>query len=300
VRSAVLRALIYFDIFNYPLTASEITQFASLKITSLTQVEEALQELAEALLIFQFGEFYSLKNDIVWVERRKKGNTNAAAILPKALKRSKLIYKFPFVRSVNISGSLSKNYFDETTDFDFFIITAPNRIWITRMLLTLYKKIFLLNRRKYFCINYYISTEDLIIPDRNIFSAIEIITLKNQAGEDLYRQFIETNNWVDAYFPNFTPDYTHLDDPKRRFIKRQVEKILSGKAGDKIDNLCYAITLRFLKRKYRHLRTEEFNLNLRTKKQVSKHHPQGFQFKVLKAYEEKCRDFEQHHQYKLL
>jgi hypothetical protein len=300
VKSAALRSLIYFDIFNYPLTVLEIIQFSSVRINHLSDMEEALQEMAESILIYRFGDFYSLNNEQSWIERRRRGNKNALEVQAKALKRSRFIYHFPFVRSVNISGSLSKNYFDENTDFDFFVITSPNRIWITRMLLTLYKKIFLLNNRKYFCINYYIDTEDLNIPDRNLFSATEVITLKNKAGESVYRHFIESNKWVMDYFPNFIPDFTHLDlQPKLR-LKTWLEKCLSGKFGDRLDNFSFRITLRFLKKRYVHLTPEEFSVNLRTKKNASKHHPQGFQFRVLQAYDEKCAEFEKHHEFKLL
>ncbi|MBC8048303.1 MAG: hypothetical protein H7Y00_16000, partial [Fimbriimonadaceae bacterium] len=214
VRKGVLRSLIYFDIFNYPLTISEIVQYSPVKLNGLSSVENILDELVESFLVFRFGEFYSLKNDPINIERRIKGNKYAADILHKALMRSQLIHRFPFVRSVNISGSLSKNYFDETTDFDFFVIAKENRIWLCRLFLTLYKKIFLLNSRKYFCINYYLDTEDMLIPDKNIFSATEIVTLKNQTGEDVFEKFIEANDWIQEYFPNTSIEYNYLKKDK--------------------------------------------------------------------------------------
>lgn len=292
VKNSVLRSLIYFDIFNYPLTANELAQFSSVKLIDMQSITNALDDLTQHLLIYKFGEYYSLKNDPIQIERRKKGNNTAAGVLPKALKRSQFIYKFPFVRSVNISGSLSKNYFDESTDFDFFIIAEANRIWLCRLLLTFYKKIFLFNSRKYFCINYYIDTTDLMIPDKNLFSATEIITLKNQCGELQYKKFMEANTWVQEYFPNYFPDYLFMEAKKMPFIKKSFEKMFSGKLGNYFDDLAFRITTKFLKKKYGHLKKEEFNVNLRTKKNASKHHPQGFQFKVLNAFEEKWRDFE--------
>ena len=299
VKSSVLRSLIYYDIFNYPLTANELIKFSSVKLHDIQSINNALDDLTQHLLIFKFGEYYSLKNDPSQIERRKNGNSAATDILPKALKRSKFIYKFPFVRSVNISGSLSKNYFDESTDFDFFIIAEKNRIWLCRLLLTLYKKIFLFNSRKYFCINYYIDTSDLLIPDKNLFSAVEIITLKNQTGEVVYKNFMERNTWVHEYFPNYYPDYQFMEERKIPLIKKIPERLFSGKVGNYFDDVAFRITTGFLKKKYEHLNKEEFNVNLRTKKNASKHHPQGFQFKVLNAFEEKCRDFEEKHEVRI-
>lgn len=299
VRSGIIRALIYFDIFNYPLTAAEIVQFSPVKLNGLAYAEAMLHGFESSCIIFRFGEYYSLRNDVTLVERRRTGNRNASDVWAKALRRSQFIYSFPFVRSVNISGSLSKNYFDETTDFDFFIITSPGRLWLCRMILTLYKKIFLLNSRKYFCVNYYIDTEDLSIPDENLFSATEIITLKNTAGETVYREFMQTNEWVKEFFPNHYPDYSYLENDKQRRFKIIAEKIFGGKPGKWLDDLSFRLTRGFINKKYKHLGDEVLKTNMRTKRHASKHHPQGFQFKVLKAYNEKCRDFETLHDIKL-
>ena len=73
--------------------------------------------------------------------------------MPKAIKRAKFISKFPYIENVSISGALSKNYYNNDGDIDFFLITQPNRLWIARTLLIIYKKMFLLNSRKYFCVN---------------------------------------------------------------------------------------------------------------------------------------------------
>lgn len=108
IKNSVLRSLIYFDIFNYPLTANELVEFSSVKLYDIQSITDALDDLTHHLLIFKFGDYYSLKNDPSQIERRKNGNKTATHILPKALKRSKLIYKFPFVRSVNISDPCRK------------------------------------------------------------------------------------------------------------------------------------------------------------------------------------------------
>ena len=67
----------------------------------------------------------------------------AKNIYQKALTVSRLISKFPYVEGVGISGSLSKGYYDDDGDIDFFIITSPKRLWIARTFLILYKKLFL-------------------------------------------------------------------------------------------------------------------------------------------------------------
>ncbi|MFN3939083.1 MAG: hypothetical protein ACK4IY_00760, partial [Chitinophagales bacterium] len=235
-------------------------------------------------------------NDYSIIERRQNGNKSAADILNKVINRSRFIHAFPFVRSVNISGSLSKNYFDAESDIDFFIIAHPNRMWLCRTLLTVYKKLFLLNSRKYFCINYFIDTEAMEIPDKNIFTATEIITLKNMTGESVYHAFMQKNKWVTNYYPNFSAEQHFIIAEKEKFtVKTLTEKILNNRIGNWLDNFCLHITLYFWKRKFKELSLAEFETNLRSRKHVSKHHPKGFQFKVLVAFDKKCRAFEQQH-----
>jgi hypothetical protein len=115
---------------------------------------------------------------------------------------SKRIMSFPFVESVNISGALSKNFIDDDGDIDFFIITAPNKLWIARTLLIAYKKIVLFNSKKYFCVNYFISTNHLEIDEQNKFTATELVTLIPVYGEKAYTNFVTKNKWVETIFPN--------------------------------------------------------------------------------------------------
>ena len=65
--------------------------------------------------------------------------------------------------------NLSKNYFDANSDFDFFIITKPNRLWISRTLYILLFKLFSKEKQKLYCLNYFISEADLKINDQNLF-----------------------------------------------------------------------------------------------------------------------------------
>lgn len=294
VHSAILRTLMYFDLFDYPLTPDEIIRFAPIPLSSLRIVEETLQALEDDRMVFRFGEFRSLLNDYAHIERRKHGNRSALEIWDKAVKRSKFIQQFPFVRSVNISGSLSKNYFDAGADFDFFIITAPGRLWLCRTLLTLYKKICLLNSRKYFCINYFIDTNALEIPDKNIFAATEIITLKNMTGVQVYNQFMEYNKWIREFFPNYLPvNQLSPAGEKQNKIKSIVEHLLHNAVGNRLDTWCRRVIVHFWKRKYKAMAPAEFENNFRSRKHVSKHHPHGFQLKVLEGYKRRIHTFEE-------
>lgn len=297
---SILRALLYFDIFQYPLTAQEVILYMDTKVEHLRDVELRLQWLADNLFIYRFGDVYSVHNNVQLAERRKLGNVMAAKVLSKASRRARLIQKFPFVRSVNISGSLSKNYFDAFSDVDYFVITSPERVWFCRLLLTIFKKVFLLNRRKFFCINYYIDTNALTIPDANKFAATEIITLQNQTGGAVFKQFIAANQWAQEYFPNADLAQQVYSDTQTGNVKRLIEQVFNGKLGNRLDDFAFYITTRFLRTKYAYLKQEEFEVSFRARKNASKHHPNGFQFRVMEAYEQQCANYKAKHGIELL
>jgi len=298
----LVKVLLYFDIFHYPLTVKEIKRFCGTPAT-IDEVEYELGFLGRLGYIQQKGMFYSTSpNDMPFmVDRRKTGNIKALRMLRKANRYSKLISYFPFVRGIYLSGSLSKGYADEKSDVDYFIITEPGRLWLCRMLLALFKKIFLLNSHKYFCINYFIDTENLEIPDKNIFTAIELTTLITTCNSALYRNLMQANIWVKDFFPNTLLESISGESipSNESWIKRFMEKIFYGRIGDRLDDVCYEITFAKWKRKFRQFSRDEFELNLRSKKNVSKHHPRGFQAKVLSQYNEKVKEFEQRFQINL-
>src|SRR6185369_8068797 len=159
----ILRSLLYFDIFKHPLQAGEVFQCCSEPLVSLSVIEEELNFLMTQGLVSENRGFFFPENNPHYVIRRLAGETKAGKSLKIASRFSRLISLFPFVRGVCISGSLSKGYMDHETDIDYFIVTKPGRLWLSRSLLILFKKIFLLNSRKYFCLNYFIDDENLRI-----------------------------------------------------------------------------------------------------------------------------------------
>ncbi len=296
VSKGVLETLLYFDIFNYPLTFNEVQRCNSQPEISKDELKKALNYLVQNKLIFQFEDLYSLHPIRENVDRRRAGNARAERAMEKARSMSNIIARFPFVRSVCLSGSISKDYMDEETDVDFFIITAPRRLWIARMSLIIFKKIFLLNSRKYFCVNYFIATDRLEVEEKNLFTAIEIKTLLPTFGEDVYHQFHRANEWTNNYFPNFEVRPLAQPQISNGWIhKKMVEKLLSNSFGDWIENKFMRFTVRVWKLKFKDFDERSFEVAMKSKPYVSKHHPNHFQERVLKAYSDKRKAFEQQH-----
>ena len=160
----------YFDIFRYPLTRKEIESFLD-KSYSRDELDYSFHDLVTSGRIFQLCEFFSLKNDMSIVEIRRRGNIQATILVKKAKQIARLLYKFPYIRAIGLSGSVSKNFADENSDIDYFLITEANRLWIARTLLLIFRKNpFLKDRDKYYCMNYFVDEEDLVIKEKNIYT----------------------------------------------------------------------------------------------------------------------------------
>ena len=293
LRSSIIRTLAYYDIFSYPLTAEEIYHNLSTNHTDLAEVINELQLLIQKNIIFRKDNFFQLNDKNASVNRRKTGNELATKRLKTARKVSGLISRFPFIRGILLSGSISKGFMEEDSDIDYFVITHPNRVWFSRLMLMVFKKIFLLNSKKNFCINYFVDSDNLEIEEKNIFTATEIVTLLPTFGKDIYEEFYKKNFWIRRFYPNFPKRETdNIIDRKNGVIKSLLEYILGNKLGDKIDDFAMGLFDKFNRTKYKDYDVQEFKLAFKSSKKESKHHPKFFQKKVLIEYESKIKFLE--------
>jgi hypothetical protein len=288
-REAILKALAYFDLFHYPLTIEEIAQFLPATIEAAAFGESVALLREENTIFFHHG-FYSLQNNPLLALRRRQGNLRAAELLAKAEKIGRFLYQFPFVRGVGISGSLSKNYADEKADIDFFIITKANRLFTARTLMHLYKKfMFLRGKQHFYCMNYYVDENALLLEDRNIFTAIEIKTLLPVSGDAATRAFFDSNTWVDQWLPACGYRDQSQHDPRRSWFKQFIEWLFRGRAGNFPENYLFRLTRRRWKQKEATGQRNEKGqpMELVTGKHFARSNPGNFQEKLLSLYQQK-------------
>jgi len=292
LKKHIVRTLLYYDIFNYPLKSSEVFQFLGVNSVSEPDVLVALNSLVEERVVFRCEDFYGVQFTESITQRRKKGNQSADAFYQLATKKASLIAKFPFVRGVLASGSLSKGYMDEKSDLDFFIITSPGKLWIARTLLVMYKRIFLLNSHKYFCVNYFVDEHHLEIEEKNLFTATELATALPLYGAQSYKNLIALNPWLKGFFPNYTPRPTSaVAEFTLRGTKRILEQFINLLPVDKLESFCRKITLNRWKRLYaKEYPTVDFEVAFKSREYASKNHPQNFQRKIMELYANKIAE----------
>lgn len=218
IEKEVVRVLAYYQLFRHPLKDNEIARFVNIVPFSNRDMKDALKTLVSLEVVFEFDGYYSLINNDTLVSNRLEGELRAQSLMKVAKRTSRLIYSFPFVRAVFISGSLSKGVVPKGADIDYFIVTKKNRLWIARTLLVLFKRIFLLGSKKIFCVNYFVDEEHMEIPDKNVFTATEVVTLIPMQGEGISIAFMKYNEWYKNYFPNAYLNEAEI--PNMNLIKR--------------------------------------------------------------------------------
>jgi len=289
IKKNILATLAYFDVFNYPLTQSEIFLFLA-KRYDLSVFSNAILSLVAEHAIYKFDNFYTLKNDINIAKRRTAGNTKAAELIKVAERVGNLLAKFPYVRGIGISGSLSKNFADEQSDIDLFIITAGNRLWIARTLLHFFKKMtFLVNKQHLFCMNYFIDEQGLEIVEKNVYTAIEVATLIPLEGDTAFEKFYSANTWTRFFLPNNCMRLASAKPVKNTILKTIVEVLLNNPFGTFLDKHLMRITAnRWLKKtQQRKLNTRGIIMGMDANKHYAKPDPTNFQTKLIDRYENK-------------
>lgn len=295
IKKGILEHLLYSEVFAHPLNQDELIRFSGTKgDVSFDELQIALDDLKSDGLVLLENDHVCLFELGDKIDRRVTAAKRADELFDRAIRVSKFIQKFPFVEGVGISGSLSKGILHDDGDFDFFIIVKPHRVWVARTLLILYKKIFLMNSRKYFCVNYFIDSDHLEIEEKNRFTAVEVATLIPASG-DIFNEFYSSNVWVNDYFPGKARTEFNTIIAKKPVWSRMLQGIFSGGFGNWTDKRAMRITLKRWRQKFGDFDKEKFELTMKSRRYVSKHHPNDFQSKVLDRYEELRRSYVEKH-----
>jgi len=289
----IIKLLAYFDMFDHPVSSDEIQFFLSCTTISQNELENILCQLQDDRHVFRHGAFYSLRNDPLLLAKRLKGHTLALTMLAAAHKGVRFFSRFPFVRGIAISGSLSKNVAEEDSDIDLFIITKANRLWIARTFMCLFIKIFSRRRRKdWFCLNYFVDEAALQIEEKNVFTAMEIITLMPVYG-NIMNDFYRANTWVSNYYQGYDKKAgVHQMTASDHWSKKLMEFFFNNKFGNWLDTYLMRITMRRWGRseEKKKLNSKGNQFGMKAGKHFSKPNPVYFQEKLLFRYNEKMND----------
>jgi len=223
---------------------------------------------------------------------RRTNERRARRFMTIARIMGSLIRRFPFVRGLYISGELSKGVLSKKGDIDFLIVTAPGRVWVCRTLIILFKKIFLLNRKRLLCANHFVAEDYFEIPERNRYTALEAVTLKPVFNGVFLSNYVRENSWILDFFPNVgIPEAA--GEPKRPvgILQGILEYPLRGRAGDAIDATLMNFWRTVWTKRYAHVPEEKRNQLFRTERSLSTAYAGDFLTQILSQYKRRLSDY---------
>ncbi len=227
-----ITSLIYHDIFDFPLTSSELIKWTvgkRIKTSSIKSIEVVAK-----------NGFLFLKNRKDLVLKRLIRKRISARKLIIAKKAAKILSFLPTIKMIAVTGALAMENSSEESDIDFMIITKEGNLWITRLLTLFLLDILRVPRRKYgekeqkdkICFNIWLDEGDLKWKrgDRNIFTAHEIcqiIPLINK--KETYEKFISVNSWITNFWPNAVTIEQYTKTNKEKADKAMIFEDLARK-----------------------------------------------------------------------
>ncbi|KKR50954.1 MAG: hypothetical protein UT84_C0004G0017 [Candidatus Curtissbacteria bacterium GW2011_GWA1_40_16] len=276
LKQSILATLVYHDIFNYPLTESEIYSYLTGSKSSLAQVKKGIEQLIGEKRIGKNQEFYFLnrRKDLPLI--RLKRQKFSRAKLKRAAFYATILKLIPSIELVAISGGLSMGNSTKNDDIDLVIITSRNKLWQTRffanLILLPYKrsphsKI----QKDKACLNIFLDKKALKITGENLYTAHEICQMKPiWDRNNTYQKFLRSNKWTKRYLPNWEPGY------QSRAAKSRSDKsaVLSINLS-KVESLAKSLQLKYMSSKITNEKIGDSQLFF---------HPKETQKKVLAKY----------------
>ena len=251
--TAILRTLLYADVFGVPLTVDEIHRYTERVSASRRDIVDALENvpwLRSRVVVDP--PYVALARNADAFHLRQQRERASRELMPKARTYARRLAALPYVRMVALTGSLAvSNLRDGDDDIDFLVVTAPGRLWLARLLVVSLVHLGRL-RGISLCPNYLLASDALGQTDRSLFTARELAQMIPLYGCDVYRDLLDANAWARAVLPNgFSSDGALVYDGLSslvNWLKRVGESVLAGGIGDALERI-------EMKRKIRRLAT---------------------------------------------
>ena len=236
LESAVVEAVAYADVFDWPLTPDEVHRYLPVPATR-GQVDEVLARPALRRFLDGSDGFVKLQGRAGLVGGRRRRAAASASLWPRAIRYARLVASLPFVRLVAITGSLAVDAAEGSADVDLLVVTEDGRLWLSRAMSMGVVRVAALDRLR-LCPNYLLAESALRIEDRSLFTAHELVQMVPVADSPAYGELLRQNAWFRDFLPNSEPRpplsagrLGRAETPWRRIAEAPLRSTL----GDRID-----------------------------------------------------------------
>ena len=266
LESDILNTVIYFDIFDFPLTSFEI--WKNLYSKEKSNLKEIIDILDNSNVIKEKLDkkesFYFLKNREDIITKRKSNYIVSYNKYKKGIKFIKLISHFSCFKSIFISNNMSIDNSKNESDIDLFIVSRKNKIWTSRFISAFIAKILglrptLKTKKDKICLSIFLDQKDLNLKKVCSKKDAHFLYWVNQIvpvfdPSNIYKKFINENNWIKE-------DLSNIFEYKTGH-KRLVENNTNKKVIRKFSNI---LSLNFLERVFKKLEMKIFPVSIKNK-----------------------------------
>src|SRR5688572_13752970 len=255
---AVLRAVLYASVFDFPLSAEELRRSLPRRKISIDALKRAVAGrpfLRERIDVVDGWYVPAGRADLV--DRRRERERSSRAFLTRHKRTLDIVCTLPFTRLVAISGSLAHLNANDQADLDLFIVTRGPHVWTVALSLVILSR--LMRRRKVVCANFLLADSHLVLDQHDLYTASQVLHLRPVIGGDTQARFIEANPFVHEWFPN-AGNAPAVEFPLHpagfRRVKRVLEALLWVPSG-LIEVICRQIYGSHLRRRISRWRSPE-------------------------------------------
>ena len=284
----IVATLLYYDLFGFPLRASELVRFAHETGAGSRFTQQGLAP--ESAWWSSSEGFWFLRGREALVARRRQMAQCSGFKLDKARRWALWLQWIPGIRFVGVTGSLSMESACPDDDIDLLVITASGQLWSTRALVLACLSALGVKRPDdgrtehpdKACVNVLLTEDDLALTDHNLFIAHEICQMLPLVGQDTYGRFLDANLWVSEFLPQWQPAESRWEDRRPlHVIRRAAEVALPGRARCGLEQWMGQRQLASIRRK--HARGHNHNVRLTTTQ--LRFHPDDVSQQVMRSFE---------------
>jgi hypothetical protein len=251
LKNAVHEVLVFLDIFDYPPTAMEVWRLSGFKTD--------LQSVMDCLSADKVGK----RNGFYFLPDREELVTKRSSFFHLAERKYRIARRaadiLKFVPGIKMVAVCNNFYYKEGSDVDFFVITAKDRLYLARFLVTAVLHIFGLRRHGVkvadrICLSFYVAEDNLNLESLTLkpcdpYFYHWLAFLQPIYGRSSYRDFWSANAWLKAYMPNAWPNDINAvkaveDSPLSSAFKRFLSWFLGGRFGDALEAIMKKLQMR--------------------------------------------------------
>lgn len=277
LKDAIVATVIYFDLFDFPLTIQEISEYLYGWSAPQDVIAETMPQIHE---VFYADGFYFLKGRDELVALRRERHLYAARLWKKVKRFGWLFALCPFVRMVGIVNSLAYGNVKPESDIDMFVVAKKNRQGSCRFFMKVLMQIFgmRVHHEKIagrFCLSFFVTEDamnlETLAHEFDPHLAYFVLALKPVFGEETYYKFLKENDaWTAKYLRKpLKPCLNMLKKHPIASFFRFIFEILFWISGDFLERILYKYqNKRDMERKKQFPKSEGIVLN----KKVFKFH----------------------------